>query len=172
MHALGSPSNDEMQRTAPGQDGAPPLISVFDGSQGVHMTSWATLTVIAVTAAFLPAIADSSKALHPDVTDAEWEAAVPATEVPDWRGVDLRPPRPKGDTVVPVNTVQTVRFDVVYRTSGAVGLYRVKETSYQPFADQVAAWLRSARFKPVRRNGKVIAVREEFSFSVERRSGN
>ncbi len=136
------------------------------------MTSWATLTVVAVTAAFLPAFADSPKAFHPDVTDAEWEAAVPATEVPDWRGVNLRPPRPKGDTVVPVNTVQTVRFDVVYRANGAVGLYRLKETSYRPFADQVAAWLRKARFKPIRRNGKVIAVRGEFSFSVERRSGN
>jgi hypothetical protein len=28
--------NNEMQRTAPGKDGAPPLISVFDGRAGAR----------------------------------------------------------------------------------------------------------------------------------------
>jgi hypothetical protein len=107
-----------------------------------------------------------------DVSEDEWNAALPDRDFPDWN-LELTPKRPPSPVWgVPLDSRQSVEFDVVYRLDGTIGIHELKTTTHPPFAAYIATWLRAARFKPVaERDGKPVALRGKFSFGMERRAG-
>ena len=99
----------------------------------------------------------------PDISDEEWEAAVPA------KGSDIALKQIKGPkrAAIPpgLRAGQQLHATVavVVRRDGTQGVYKVIATNNPAFATELVRALRQQQFKPPTRQGVAIAVRGEIS---------
>jgi hypothetical protein len=104
-----------------------------------------------------------------DVTEEEWQKAVPA------KGSTIAIPRmirgkkqPDDQDVLAIGETATATVAQVIRADGSVGLYRIVASSNPRFTERVIQMLRSQVYEPPRLNGSPVAIRGEVSFQATR----
>ena len=133
----------------------------------MRSTAWALVACVglhASTATGERLTPDVVAALAPDVGEGEWLAAVPAETIHAGAPQRVDGPISPGDPDVPAGATARVVLDVVYRTDGTVGLYRIRKVTHLKYALQMMSWLRAQRFRPFLKDGFPVAVRGKQEF--------
>lgn len=105
----------------------------------------------------------------PDITDEEWQAAIPA------KGSGIALPRlirgkkqPDDQGVLGLGETAFTTVAQVIRADGTVGLYRIVTSTSPRHTQRVIQMLRSQVYEPPVRNGVPVALRGEVSFQATR----
>lgn len=105
----------------------------------------------------------------PDVSDDEWNAAIPA------KGSNIAAPRLiRGPARLEIRTVMTrgesARASIAHiiRADGTVGIYRITSSTNPQVTSRLIDLLRTQVYEPPRLLGSPVAVRGEITFAFDR----
>jgi hypothetical protein len=112
---------------------------------------------------------DTAQPFVSDVTDAEWQAAIPTM------GSSIAEPRllrgkanPDAQGVLKVGETALATVEIVIRADGTVGLHRIVSSTNPRFTERVIQALRSQVYEHPMLNGSAVATRGEVSFQSTR----
>jgi len=115
------------------------------------------------------ATVDPPIAFVPDVSDEEWQAAMP------MKGSSIEMPRLlRGEArldaegLLALNETAVTTISMVIRADGSVGLYRVVKSTNPKVTDRVIRMLRGQRYEPPLLNGQPVAARGDVSEELTR----
>ena len=111
----------------------------------------------------------ASQPFVPDVTQSEWDAAIPA------KGSSIAEPRlirgkkaPDAQGLLRLGETARVTVAAVIRVDGRVGLYRIIATTNPHYTERVLEVLRSQRYAAPIQSGTAVSIRGDMSFEATR----
>jgi len=103
----------------------------------------------------------------PDVTESEWDAAIPS------KGSSIAQPRllrgktaPDVRGVVRVGETATATVAIVIRADGSVGVFKVLVSTNPRLTERAIEVLRSQKYESPLLNGGAVSIRDDMSFTV------
>jgi len=104
-----------------------------------------------------------------DVTDEEWQAAIPI------KGSSIELPRlirgtnqPNAEGVLKLQETAITTVAMLIRADGSVGLYRIVKSTNARMTDRIVRMLRAQRYEPPLLEGRAVAVRGEVTHTLTR----
>jgi hypothetical protein len=114
-------------------------------------------------------VADVLPPFVPDVSDDEWNAAIPA------RGSNIAPPHllvgpahPNVRGVLRRGESARTTLAHIIRADGSIGLYRITASTNPQFTTKVIEMMRAQVYEPPLLNGSPVAVRGEITYQYRR----